>query len=67
MTRETEPGTGRALVRCDGCGYPALVLDETDLPRTWAARIGPDQQVRHFCRECDPGPSVGKGTAGRRP
>lgn len=54
-------------VICDRCQGWARVRDETDLPRTWAARVGPGAQgVRHYCADCDTAPSVGKGTVPAR-
>ncbi len=40
-------------VRCYGCGVVSEVLDETDLPRDWAARVEGGNLVRHYCARCD--------------
>lgn len=52
-------------VQCWGCGTVSEVLDATDLPRDWAARVEGGDLVRHYCSRCDAGPA-GLVAAGRR-
>ena len=41
------------VVICDGCDGLTWVLDRTDLPRDWAARVEGADLVRHYCPACD--------------
>ena len=59
--RHRRPRAVVPIVTCDACATCRVVLDATDLPHDWAARVGPDQQVRHYCGPCDPGPAPGAG------
>ncbi|WP_295452015.1 hypothetical protein [uncultured Thiodictyon sp.] len=51
MSRQISP-RAQHQVRCDHCGAVAKVLDVTDLPNDWGARVVSDI-VKHFCPLCD--------------